>query len=67
MVLRNFVELRQGGHLGEELVQVGIVLERGLQQFAEVAEGVRDAGQKMGFLLKIAAETIGSQHLQGAE
>ena len=62
--LRELFELRE---FREYLAEVRIFAERLLEQLAEIIYGKRHALNEVWLLLEVAAETIGTQHLQRAE
>ena len=47
-------------------MEVGVFGQPG-ENVAEVAEGVRDRLQEMGFAFVVATEAVGAEHLEGAE
>ena len=63
-VVLELLQLCQLAEYGAEVRIFRIILA---QQLSEVLDGIRNALDKVRFLFEIATETVGSQHLQGAE
>ena len=66
-LLQVVCKLFQIGEFAQNPAEVGIFWIRFLEQLAKVLDGEGDTLYEVGLLLEVTAETIGTQHLHGAE
>ena len=66
-LLRVVGELFQFGQFGQHPAEVRVLRIGFMEQLAQVFDGEGDALDEVGFLLEVAAETVGAEYLHGAK